>query len=78
MQERLFVESGLVKELVDAAEVCCGNLSHLVRIDSLSLRLLVDILISVTRGQGAHTFTTLILTIASSEGLRGTGGFALM
>ena len=53
MQERLFVEGGLVEELVDAAEVCCRNFGHLVRIDGLSLRLLVDILMLTTGGQGA-------------------------
>ena len=78
MQERLFVESGLVEELVDSTEVCCRNFGHLVRIDSLSLRLLVDILMLTAGGQGAHAVTALISISTIGEGLWSAGRFALM
>ena len=78
MQERLFVEGGLVEELVDAAEVCCWNFGHLVCIDGLSLCLLVDILMLSTARQGALAFATLISISTLREGLRSTGRLALV
>ena len=78
MQERLFVEGGLVEELMDATEVCRRNFGHLVCIDGLSLCLLVDILMLSAARQGALAFATLISISTLREGLRSTRRLALM